>query len=281
MKRFAITSEQLTRTLTPPQIARPSQVQLDNAQGVFVRGRVGLDWRVGSALEVLAVAARMAASPCPRALPEVLLLGATNLGKSTLVNNVFAGRRAAGAAAVAKTSAKANCTFGLDFYTVGNVLRVVDLPGYGRVARREMGEMVMAYLDARGGRECKRVYVVVDMGAGVAEPDVQVLEMLRDSGVSHDVVFTKADVVVAACRGDWARVGPALGQAYDAVAAVLAPARVYVTNTGGNGMARGGYEGVRWGIVEAVGLDGVAATGIPFARGLRDVDPKAWKRRWR
>lgn len=65
-------------------------------------------------------------------LPEIAMVGRSNVGKSSLINR-FAGRK--GLARISSTPGK---TQSINFYLVNETWYLVDLPGYGyaRVAAR-------------------------------------------------------------------------------------------------------------------------------------------------
>ena len=58
-------------------------------------------------------------------LPEVVLCGRSNVGKSSFINSIFNKKN------LAKTSATPGKTRSINYYSVDDVFYVVDLPGYG------------------------------------------------------------------------------------------------------------------------------------------------------
>ncbi|KAH9992432.1 hypothetical protein BJV77DRAFT_1067718 [Russula vinacea] len=94
------------------------------------------------------VAAAASASSIPRSmrLPEVVVTGRANVGKSTLLNAVMKRRRLVAA------SKKPGRTKTLTFFRVGpspGKLLLVDAPGYGHRGRPEWGQLFDQYLDTR------------------------------------------------------------------------------------------------------------------------------------
>ena len=61
----------------------------------------------------------------PVTLPEVAFAGRSNVGKSTLIN-ALTGRRK-----LARTSNTPGRTQQLNFFNIGDVFHLVDMPGYG------------------------------------------------------------------------------------------------------------------------------------------------------
>lgn len=132
-------------------------------------------------------------------LPEVLLLGHTNAGKSTMVNTLFLSRMQTKTAAQgtkhAFVSLRAGFTTCLNCYNVGNKLRIVDSPGYGEFGEDKQGEVVLDYIRQR--RLLRRVYVVVDSAELVRHEDRVLIDFLTEHGVPFDLIFTKIDKVIA------------------------------------------------------------------------------------
>ena len=122
--------------------------------------------------------------------PEVCFAGRSNVGKSSLLN-ALVGRRA-----LARTSSTPGRTRQLDFYDLGGVIWLVDLPGYGyaRVSKRESAawmRLVEFYLAGR--RALRRAYVLLDARRGPGPTDRTLMEGLDTAGVSHRWVLTKTD----------------------------------------------------------------------------------------
>jgi GTP-binding protein len=124
-------------------------------------------------------------------LPEVAILGRSNVGKSSVINRLL-GRRA-----LARTSGRPGKTRRIHFYRVADQLYLVDLPGFGYAAvargeRQRWKRMVEGYL--RGAREPLRgALLLIDIRRGPEEGEQQLLEWLRAEGISGAVGFTKSD----------------------------------------------------------------------------------------
>ena len=139
------------------------------------------------------------ASPSIQTLPpmaglEVAFAGRSNVGKSSLIN-ALTGRKA-----LARTSRTPGRTQELIFFTNGEGLNLVDMPGYGYAAAAKSKiaawtELIHAYL--LGRRNLARVYVLIDARHGLKDTDTPTLKALSEAAVSHQVVLTKADAVKA------------------------------------------------------------------------------------
>ena len=64
----------------------------------------------------------------PGGLPEVAFLGRSNVGKSTLINNLLGRKK------LVRTSARPGCTRALNFFLINQRWNFVDLPGFGYAA---------------------------------------------------------------------------------------------------------------------------------------------------
>jgi GTP-binding protein len=123
---------------------------------------------------------------------EIAFAGRSNVGKSSLIN-ALTGRKA-----LARTSRTPGRTQELIFFTNGEGLNLVDMPGYGYAAAAKSKiaawtELIHAYL--LGRRNLARVYVLIDARHGLKDTDTPTLKALSEAAVSHQVVLTKADAV--------------------------------------------------------------------------------------
>jgi GTP-binding protein len=142
----------------------------------------------------------VAAASSPASLPpmrgtEIAFAGRSNVGKSSLIN-ALTGRKA-----LARTSRTPGRTQELIFFTGGDNLNVVDMPGYGYAAAAKSKiaawtELIHAYL--RGRANLARVYVLVDARHGLKDADEPTFKALGQAAVSYQIVLTKADDVKGA-----------------------------------------------------------------------------------
>lgn len=125
-------------------------------------------------------------------LPEVAFAGRSNVGKSSLVNAVT------GRSKLARASTEPGRTRELNFFRVGDRLRLVDLPGYGyakagKADIKRWTGLTRDYL--RGRPSLKRVLLLVDARHGLKPHDKDVMDVLDESAVNYQVVLTKADKI--------------------------------------------------------------------------------------
>lgn len=128
----------------------------------------------------------------PPDLPEVVLVGRSNVGKSSLIN-ALAHRKN-----LAKTSKTPGKTRTINFYRFGGEFCLVDLPGYGyaRVSQRMRGEwrpLIEGFFGKRD--EMALVILVVDLRHEPTALDRQMATWLRHFHFPFCVTATKADKV--------------------------------------------------------------------------------------
>jgi GTP-binding protein len=134
--------------------------------------------------------ANQAAQFLPDQGAEVAFAGRSNAGKSTAINAIL-GRKD-----FARTSKTPGRTQLVNFFSLADGLRLVDLPGYGyaRVPRdvREHWERLMEdYFRER--RSLRGLMVAVDARRGIGDFDRQMLDYARALGCPAHVLLTKAD----------------------------------------------------------------------------------------
>jgi GTP-binding protein len=126
----------------------------------------------------------------PDELPETAFAGRSNVGKSSLIN-ALTGRKG-----LARASNTPGRTQQINFFELGGVMRLVDLPGYGyavasKTKIEKWNTFIRGYL--RGRRSLKRVCVLIDARHGIMAVDQDTMETLAHAGVPYVVVLTKSD----------------------------------------------------------------------------------------
>lgn len=128
----------------------------------------------------------------PPGLPEVAFAGRSNVGKSSLVNGLT-GRKA-----LARTSDTPGRTQQLNFFSLGERLVLVDMPGYGyaKLSRSRVAEwtdLIRAYL--RGRVPLRRVCLLVDARLGPKDKDQDMMRLMNEAAVPYQLILTKADTL--------------------------------------------------------------------------------------
>ncbi len=122
---------------------------------------------------------------------DVVFLGRSNVGKSSLINRLL------GVKGLARTSSTPGRTQTVNFYRVNRVHFFVDLPGYGyarapRSVRESWGPMVEGFVERR--REAIALAIVLlDARHEPAELDRVMLTWLVDRDIPRIVAGVKAD----------------------------------------------------------------------------------------
>jgi GTP-binding protein len=124
--------------------------------------------------------------------PEIVFLGRSNVGKSSLINTL-SGRR--NLARVSKTPGK---TREINYYVMNKKFYFVDLPGYGYAKvpeqmRASWGKLIEQYLEKR--RQIRLAIQVVDARQGLTELDRMMVEWLEYYEIPYVVVLAKADKI--------------------------------------------------------------------------------------
>ncbi|KAI0027038.1 P-loop containing nucleoside triphosphate hydrolase protein [Vararia minispora EC-137] len=155
-------------------------------------GRLTADWEGASShAKFLASAESPGSIPALKGLPEVIVIGRSNVGKSSLINAVLCKKQ------LAYSSKHAGRTKALNFYSVGfppyGKFVLVDAPGYGRMSRQEWGALFDHYVETR--EQLRRVYTLINFGHGMLESDRLMLEMLNEKILSGNVRWTLQAII--------------------------------------------------------------------------------------
>ena len=124
--------------------------------------------------------------------PEFLLVGRSNVGKSSFINSMLSRKN------LAYTSAKPGKTQTLNFYNVNNSFYLIDVPGYGyasvdKKTQNKFGMMIEEYLAKRD--ELKRVFMLIDFRHKPSEDDMLMYNFLKYYNLPVTVIATKADKI--------------------------------------------------------------------------------------
>lgn len=128
----------------------------------------------------------------PSNVPEVAFAGRSNVGKSSLIN-ALTGRKN-----LARSSNTPGRTQQINFFDLGGLLQLADLPGYGyakvtRAKAHAWNTMVSQYLRSRDN--LTRLCVLVDGRHGLLAADFKALDIIDSAGVAYIAILTKMDKV--------------------------------------------------------------------------------------
>ncbi|MBW2623347.1 MAG: YihA family ribosome biogenesis GTP-binding protein [Deltaproteobacteria bacterium] len=122
--------------------------------------------------------------------PEAAFAGRSNVGKSTLINNLLSRKN------LARTSRTPGRTQTINFFDINREIYFVDLPGYGYAkvpvsVRAKWRPMVENYLAS--DRDLRTVVVIQDIRRDPGEEEMNLIAWLRYHHISPLVVITKTD----------------------------------------------------------------------------------------
>ncbi len=123
---------------------------------------------------------------------EFLLVGRSNVGKSSFINSIVSRKN------FARTSATPGKTQTLNFYLVNENFYLVDVPGYGYASvnkdtQKKFGMMIEEYLINR--KNLKRVFLLVDFRHKPTEDDLLMYNFMKYYNLDVTIVATKYDKV--------------------------------------------------------------------------------------
>ena len=125
-------------------------------------------------------------------LPEVVLVGKSNVGKSSFVNTMINRRK------LARTSSEPGKTRQLNFYNMDDKFYFVDLPGYrySKMSKQEqvkVGEFIESYLKHR--KEICLIIFLVDIRHDPTSNDFLMYDYVIRSGLPCMIITNKADKI--------------------------------------------------------------------------------------
>lgn len=123
--------------------------------------------------------------------PEVAIAGRSNAGKSSFINSLAGGR-------IAHVSQQPGKTRLLNFFSVNNHYRLVDMPGYGYAARggkeqKGWANMIETYISHR--KNLVGMVLVMDIRRKWTDDEQELLNFLIALSLPMLVVLNKVDKV--------------------------------------------------------------------------------------
>lgn len=124
--------------------------------------------------------------------PEFLLVGRSNVGKSSFINTIINRKN------FARTSATPGKTQTINFYLVNDQFYLVDAPGYGyaqinKEKQKKFGLMMEDYLTNR--KNLKQVFMLVDFRHKLSNDDIMMYNFLKYYKIPVTIVATKVDKI--------------------------------------------------------------------------------------
>ena len=123
---------------------------------------------------------------------EFLLVGRSNVGKSSFINTLINRKN------FARTSSIPGKTQTLNFYLINDYFYIVDAPGYGyakvnKQLKNKFGLIMEDYLEGR--ENLKMVFMLIDFRHKPTEDDVMMYNYLKHYNIPVSIVCTKLDKV--------------------------------------------------------------------------------------
>jgi GTP-binding protein len=128
----------------------------------------------------------------PEALPEFLLIGRSNVGKSSFINALTNRKN------LARVSNSPGKTITLNFYLLENSFYLVDAPGYGYARRSKTLQSTFLKMIEHfiiHAASLRAVCLLIDFKVGPTADDIMTYEYLRSLGRDIIVIATKKDKV--------------------------------------------------------------------------------------
>ena len=140
-------------------------------------------------------------------LPEIVLAGKSNVGKSSFVNSMINRK------SLARTSSAPGKTRQLNFYNMDDKFYFVELPGYGysemsKAEQVKVGASTESYLKSR--KNINLIILLIDIRHKPSENDIMMLDFIKHTGKHYIVITSKADKIaktkVSSCVADIAKI---------------------------------------------------------------------------
>lgn len=125
-------------------------------------------------------------------LPEIVLVGKSNVGKSSFVNTMINRKK------LARTSSEPGKTRQINFYNMDNTFYFVDLPGYGyskmsKVEQEKVNGFIDEYLHVR--KNISLIILLIDIRHEPGSNDRLMYDYIIRSGLPFIVLCNKADKI--------------------------------------------------------------------------------------
>ena len=123
-------------------------------------------------------------------LPEVVLCGRSNVGKSSFINSFFGKKN------LAKVSSDPGKTRSLNFYEVDKSFYVVDLPGFGYAKigleeRKRWGKLIEDYFKA--SKVITLIFHFIDSRHEPMQSDIDLYNMISFYQLPYFIILSKVD----------------------------------------------------------------------------------------
>ncbi len=158
-------------------------------------------------------------------LPEVVLVGKSNVGKSSFVNTMVNRKN------LARTSNVPGKTRQINFYNMDNKFYFVDLPGYGysKMSKEEKvisGNFIEQYLEE--GDNVALIILLLDIRHKPTADDILMYDYILKSNLPFMVLTNKADkIAVTKVDSEVQRIKEILGISYSTILPFSSERKIY------------------------------------------------------
>lgn len=135
-------------------------------------------------------------------LPEIVLVGKSNVGKSSFINTMLNRKK------LARTSSEPGKTRQINFYDVNHSFYFVDLPGYGyskmsKTEQVKVGNFIEEYLST--SKKISLIIFLIDIRHSPTENDRLMYDYVVRSGKPCMIIANKADKIAVTKVDDYVK----------------------------------------------------------------------------
>ncbi len=158
-------------------------------------------------------------------LPQIVLVGKSNVGKSSFINTMLNRK------SLARTSNTPGKTRQINFYNIDDSFYFVDLPGYGysKLSKQEqinMGKFIEDYLE-----KCSNISLIiflVDIRHNPTNDDVLMLDYIKKTNLPYMIIANKADkIAVTKVDAEISKIKEFLGLSFSILLPFSAERKIY------------------------------------------------------
>lgn len=161
-------------------------------------------------------------------LPEIVLVGKSNVGKSSFVNTMINRKN------LARTSNTPGKTRQINFYNIDDKFYFVDLPGYGfsKMSKKEKvisGRYIEEYLEQ--GKNVRLIVLLLDIRHKPTEDDMLMYDYILRTNLPFIVLTNKADkIAITKVDVEVERIKQTLGISFSTILPFSAERKIYIDN---------------------------------------------------
>jgi len=161
-------------------------------------------------------------------LPEIVLVGKSNVGKSSFINTMINRKN------LARTSNTPGKTRQINFYNIDDMFYFVDLPGYGysKMSKKEKivsGNYIEKYLQER--ENISLIIFLLDIRHNPTEDDMLMYDYILKTNLPFIVLCNKADkIAVTKVDNEVNKIKEILGISYSTILPFSSERKIYLDN---------------------------------------------------